>query len=107
MAVSDALYLAGDLSGIQRFVLRVKAAGKAQATRLRARRFSSNSSSALRCITSCNFVISDDDILIRGGGGFLVRLRPNTDHAQLERLEVDLQGMLWDEHFLSGEWLTF
>ena len=33
------LYVAGDLSGIQRFVLRVKRAGKAQAKRLRARSF--------------------------------------------------------------------
>ena len=32
--MSDARYLAGDLSGIQRFVLRVKSAGKAQAKRL-------------------------------------------------------------------------
>ena len=37
--MSDARYLAGDLSGIQRFVLRVKSAGKAQAKRLRARSF--------------------------------------------------------------------
>lgn len=32
-------YLAGDLSGIQRFVLQVKSTGKAQAKRLRARSF--------------------------------------------------------------------
>ena len=35
--MSDTRYLAGDLSGIQRFVLRVKSAGQAQAKRLRAR----------------------------------------------------------------------
>ena len=37
--VAHAMYLAGDFSGIQRFVLRVKTAGKAQAKRLRARSF--------------------------------------------------------------------
>ena len=36
--MTDTMYLAGDLSGIQRFVLRVKSAGKAQAKRLRAPR---------------------------------------------------------------------
>ena len=97
-AATDAIYLAGDLSGIQRFVLRVKAAGKAQAKRLRARSFLLEliEHAALSHVVQ-RFLISDDDVLIRGGGGFLVRLRPNADHAQLERLEVDLQDMLWDE----------
>ena len=69
--VADGVYLAGDFSGIQRFVLRVKSAGKAQAKRLRARSFLLElvERAALwhveqRCHTS------DDDVLIRGGGGF-------------------------------------
>lgn len=37
--MAKAVYLAGDFSGIQRFVLGVKSAGKAQAKRLRARSF--------------------------------------------------------------------
>jgi len=37
--MSKAVYLAGDFSGIQRYVLGVKSAGKAQAKRLRARSF--------------------------------------------------------------------
>ena len=79
-------------------MLRVKTAGKAQAKRLRARSFLLEliERAALSHVVQ-RFLISDDDILIRGGGGFLVRLRPNADHAQLERLEVDLQGMLWDD----------
>ena len=96
--VADGVYLAGDFSGIQRFVLRVKSAGKAQAKRLRARSFLLElvERAALwhveqRCHTS------DDDVLIRGGGGFLVRLRADADRAQLERLETDLQRLLWEE----------
>ena len=52
--VADGVYLAGDFSGIQRFVLRVKSAGKAQAKRLGRGRFFSNSWSAPRCGTSSN-----------------------------------------------------
>ena len=37
--MSKAVYLAGDFSGIQRYVLGVKSVGKAQAKRLRARSF--------------------------------------------------------------------
>ena len=92
------MYLAGDLSGIQRFVLRVKSAGKAQAKRLRARSFFLElvERAALWHVEQ-RLHTSDDDVLIRGGGGFLVRLQANADHAQLERLETDLQHMLWDE----------
>ena len=96
--MSDALYVVGDLSGIQRFVLSVKAAGKAQAKRLRARSFLLEliERAALSHVRR-RFRTSDDDVLTRGGGGFLVRLRPDADPAQLERLEVDLQSRLWDE----------
>ena len=100
--MSDARYLAGDLSGIQRFVLRVKSAGKAQAKRLRARSF------LLELVERAavwhveqRFQSSEDDILIRGGGGFLVRLAEDTDPTRLERLDADLQRMLWDE--LGGQ----
>ena len=37
--MSEAIYLACDFSGIQRYVLAVKSEGKAQAKRLRARSF--------------------------------------------------------------------
>ena len=96
--VADGVYLAGDFSGIQCFVLRVKSAGKAQAKRLRARSFLLElvERAALWHVEQ-RFHTSDDDVLIRGGGGFLVRLQANADRAQLERLETDLQRMLWDE----------
>ena len=97
--VNDARYLAGDLSGIQRFVLRVKTAGKAQAKRLRARSFLLEvvEHAALRIIQQ-RFGVSDDDVLIRGGGGFLVRFPAQTDSARLEVLDAELQRMLWQEY---------
>ena len=97
-SVTGTMYLAGDLSGIQRFVLRVKSAGKAQAKRLRARSFFLElvERAALWHVEQ-RLHTSDDDVLIRGGGGFLVRLQSNADRAHLERLETDLQHMLWDE----------
>ena len=96
--MTDALYLAGDLSGIQRFVLRVKSAGTAQAKRLRARSFLLElvERAALWHVQQ-RFRTSDDDVLIRGGGGFLVHLRAGAARGQLERLDTDLQRMLWDE----------
>lgn len=92
-------FLAGDLSGIQRFVLQVKTAGKAQAKRLRARSFLLEmvERAALWHVEQ-RFRASDDDILIRGGGGFLVRVAEDAaPERELERLNVDVQRMLWDE----------
>ena len=96
MTVRDALCLAGDLSGIQRYVMRVKSVGKAQAKRLRARSFLLElvERAALWHVEQ-RFDTSDDDILVRGGGGFLVRLRADADRAQLDRLDADLQRILW------------
>ena len=96
--VNAARYLAGDLSGIQRFVLRVKTAGKAQAKRLRARSFLLEllEHAALRIIQE-RFRVTEDDVLIRGGGGFLVRVPADTDPAHLEQLDIELQRMLWRE----------
>ena len=99
--MNDAIYLAGDLSGIQRFVLGVKSVGKAQAKRLRARSFLLElfEHAALWTVQQ-RFQISDEDVLIRGGGGFLVRLSPKTGSA-LDQLDTDLQDKLWTE--LGGE----
>ena len=96
--VADEIYLAGDFSGIQRFVLRVKTAGKAQAKRLRARSFLLEllEHAALSILRS-RFKVAEEDVLVRGGGGFLVRLPAATDSAGFDRLATDLQGMLWDE----------
>ena len=102
------LYLAGDLSGIQRYVLGVKSAGKAQAKRLRARSFLLElfEQAALWTISE-RFRIADDDVLTRGGGGFLMRIPPDTDSVALEEIRSDLQRRLWDEtggevHFSLG-----
>ena len=92
-------FLAGDFSGIQRFVLQVKSAGKAQAKRLRARSFLLElvERAALWHVEQ-RFNVSDDDILVRGGGGFLVQVAEDVaTECELERLNVDLQRMLWDE----------
>lgn len=91
-------YLAGDLSGIQRFVLQVRSTGKAQAKRLRARSFLLElvELAALWHVEQ-RFSASGDDVLVRGGGGFLVRVSADADPGALERLSTDLQRRLWEE----------
>ena len=99
--MTNATYLAGDLSGIQRFVLGVKSAGKAQAKRLRARSFLLElfEYAALSTLQQ-QFQVADDDVLIRGGGGFLLRLPPTSDSG-LEAIDAELQRNLWTD--LGGE----
>ena len=95
---SPIFYLAGDLSGIQRFVLRVKTAGKAQAKRLRARSFLLEllEHAALWTVQQ-RFAVAEEDILVRGGGGFLVRVSSAIDVTRLDQLSAHLQRRLWDE----------
>ena len=97
--MSKAVYLAGDFSGIQRFVFGVKSAGKAQAKRLRARSFLLElfEHAALQMLKDQLNVIDDNDVLVRGGGSFLVRVPPGTDSARVEDLHSDLQRRLWNE----------
>lgn len=96
--MSKAVYLAGDFSGIQRYVLGVKSAGKAQAKRLRARSFLLElfEHAALWTIKE-RLRIADDDVLVRGGGGFLIRIPSDTDPVRLEEIRSGLQRKLWDE----------
>lgn len=96
--MSTAIYLFADFSGIQRYVLGVKSAGKAQAKRLRARSFLLElfEHAALWTVKE-RLCIADDDILVRGGGGFLVRIPPDTDPVRLEEIHSGLQRKLWDE----------
>ena len=96
--MSKAVYLAGDFSGIQCYVLGVKSAGKAQAKRLRARSFLLElfEHAALWTIKE-RMRIADDDVLVRGGGGFLVRIPPDTDPIRLEEIRSGLQRKVWDE----------
>ena len=92
-----ALYLNCDFSGIQRYVLGVKS-GKAQAKRLRARSFLLELfERAALATVSDRFGVSEDDVLIRGGGGFLVRLSGNVDSAELKKTRAELQRRLWEE----------
>lgn len=96
--MSKAVYLAGDFSGIQRYVLGVKSAGKAQAKRLRARSFLLElfEYAALWTVKE-RLRIADDNVLVRGGGGFLMRIPPDTDLVRLEEIRSSLQRKLWDE----------
>ena len=92
------LYLAGDFSGFQRNVLGVKNAGKAQAKRLRARSFLLGlfEHTALWTITK-RLRLTDDDNILRGGCGSLVRIPPDADSICLEELHSDLQRKVWNE----------
>ena len=96
--MSKIIYLAGDFSGIQRYVLGVKSAGKAQAKRLRARSFLLElfEHAALWTIKE-RLSIADDDVLVRGGGGFLMRIPPDTEPSLLEEIRSGLQRKLWNE----------
>lgn len=95
-------YLACDFSGIQRYVLGVKTAGQAQAKRLRARSFLLElyERAALLSVQK-RLGFADDDVLIQGGGGFLVRLPQGTGPEAVGDLAAELQSMMWQE--LRGE----
>ena len=96
--MSEAIYLACDFSGIQRYVLAVKREGKAQAKRLRGRSFLLElyEHAALATIVD-RLGAAADDVLVSGGGGFLVRLPPETGPARLEETAAELQRKLWEE----------
>ena len=100
-SVSEAngtIYLSGDFSGIQRFVLGVKPAGKSQAKRLRARSFLLEVLEHAALWVICKELqVHKNDVLVRGGGGFLVRIAPPSDSALLDRLVTDLQRRVWHE----------
>ncbi len=92
------MLLACDFSGIQSYVLGVKSAGKAQAKRLRARSFLLELfEHAALVMVKANFDVSERDVLVQGGGGFLVRIEHAADAAELENLNADLQRRVWDE----------
>ncbi len=96
--MSEAIYLSCDFSGIQNYVLAVKSQGKAQAKRLRARSFLLEIyEHAALAITVKRLAVSHDNVLISGGGGFLVKLPTDTSPTKLEELAADLQRMLWEE----------
>ena len=92
------LYATGDFSGIQGYVLDVKTAGNRQAQRLRARSFLVElfERAALFQLER-RFGVAEDDVLVRGGGGFTVRLPADADTGELERFAADMQQRLWRE----------
>lgn len=96
--MSEATYIACDFSGIQRYVLGVKASGKAQAKRLRARSFMLELFEHAALVTFRNDLgIADDDVLVSGGGGCLVRVPPETDLSEVEKISADLEHKVWNE----------
>ncbi len=98
--MNEAVYLACDFSGIQRYVLAVKIAGKAQAKRLRARSFRVElfERAALWTVRDRLDIAPENyDVLVIGGGGFQVKLPPGTDTDRLEQINSELQRKLWDE----------
>lgn len=98
MRVTEATYIACDFSGIQRYVLGVKAAGKAQAKRLRARSFLLELFEHAALTTFKNDLgVADDDILVSGGGGCMVRVPAETDLAKVEKISADLERKVWSE----------
>ena len=92
------LYATGDFSGIQGYVLDVKTAGNRQAQRLRARSFLVElfERAALFQLEQ-RFGVAEDDVLVRGGGGFTVRLPAGADTGELERFAAGVQQALWRE----------
>lgn len=100
------VFVAGDLSGIQDYVLGIKAAGKAQAKRLRARSFHVEileNAALIRARRSLR-VSQKRDILIAGGGGFLLRSGHAVGSATCEDLHRELQRQVFEE---SGGELGF
>ena len=96
--MSEFIYLACDFSGIQRYVLAVKSAGKAQAKRLRARSFLLELYEHAALATTIDRLgATAEDVLVSGGGGFTVRLPPETALASMEELAAELQRKLWEE----------
>ena len=79
-------------------MLAVKSEGKAQAKRLRARSFLLElyEHAALATIVD-RLGTATADVLVSGGGGFLVRLPPATAPLSLEEITAELQRKLWEE----------
>ncbi|MGH9396299.1 MAG: Cas10/Cmr2 second palm domain-containing protein [Terriglobia bacterium] len=95
--MSDTLYVAGDLSGIQDYVLSVSTAGGGQARRLRARSFYVQviEEIASRIVAKEFGIRWEEAVVLQGGGQFLLRLPASAQMEQRlqevrERLEPEL-----------------
>ena len=94
----ESIYVSCDFSGIQDYVLGIKSAGAAQAKRLRARSFLLElfERAALAEVKD-RLSVSDEDVLVQGGGGFTARVAADTQPQAIEEINADLQRRLWDE----------
>ena len=105
MSRRTAEYIAGDLSGIQRYILGIRT-GKAQAKRLRARSFHVEifEHAALATARERLGVTDEEDVLVRGGGGFLLQTEAETPVGELTRVRRLLERRVFEE---SGGELRF
>ncbi len=96
--LEEAIYVKADLSGIQDYVLGIGPEGKGQAKRLRARSFVVElvERAALARVRAA-FSVADSDVLVRGGGGFFLRIDHCADLTRLDRLRRQMQRELHDE----------
>jgi CRISPR-associated protein Csm1 len=95
--VKDTLYVAGDISGIQDYVLSVSTLGGGQARRLRARSFFVQvvEELAARAVHEELGAAGEEEVVFRGGGQFLVRLQVAVGaEEKLCRLRASLEAKL-------------
>jgi CRISPR-associated protein Csm1 len=97
--MSDVLFVSGDFSGIQDYVLSVSAAGGGQARRLRARSFYVQAAGEVAAWKVLGAFNCDwDCVLVNGGGQFLLRLPASTDaDTKLRELAEELSRALYTE----------
>ena len=97
--MSDALFVSGDFSGIQDYVLNVSAAGGGQARRLRARSFYVQAAGEVAAWKALRaFGCGPEAELMSGGGQFLLRLPASTDaETKLRQLAEELSRALYVE----------
>lgn len=97
--MNETLYVSGDFSGIQSYVLGITAEGAGQARRLRARSFTVQVAGeiAVRRILEA-FQAREDAALVNGGGQFLLQVPGDGEaEARLEGVRRDLETRMLEE----------
>ncbi|HEX5482333.1 MAG TPA: hypothetical protein VFZ08_06875 [Terriglobia bacterium] len=98
--MSEELFVVGDFSGIQDYVLSVSSLGGGQARRLRARSFFIQAAEEIAAHAVLDgFEVSwDDGVIFHGGGRFLLRLPAAAEaEEKLSQLRKDLESSLHRE----------
>ena len=97
--MTEELFVAGDFSGIQDYVLNVSTAGGGQARRLRARSFYVQAATEVVAWRVLQAFGQDwHGLLTSGGGQFLLRLPDGPEvAAKLSRLQAELEERLYSE----------